>query len=146
MPKGKLFYVIGASGAGKDSLMNHARQQLAGSQPIVFAHRYITRPAEAGGENHISLFPAEFNNRKALGLFAMEWESHGQQYGIGIEIKTWLVSGINVVVNGSREYLSVVGERFPEMSVILIRLLAKVVLSGICIDKRSNNCNSKSKA
>jgi ribose 1,5-bisphosphokinase len=105
MPESRLYYVIGASGSGKDSLIGWARAQLAGHPGIVFAHRYITRPAAAGGENHIALTEAEFDARLAGGLFAMHWASHGLRYGIGKEINLWLAKGLTVVLNGSRAYL-----------------------------------------
>ena len=71
---GTLFYVVGASGAGKDSLLAYARAALGGGAPVFFAHRYITRPAEAGGENHVALSKAEFAQMQALDLFALSWE------------------------------------------------------------------------
>ena len=132
MSKGNLYYVVGPSGAGKDSLMHYARTQL-GSQsdvqgrPVLFAHRYITRPADAGGENHVCLTQVEFAQRKALGCFALDWESHGNGYGIGTEIRDWLAGGANVVVNGSREYLPLATRRFPELWVILITVSPEVL-------------------
>lgn len=131
MPSGTLFYVIGPSGAGKDSLMNVARQHFArhdaGGRPVLFAHRYITRPMDAGGENHVELSTTEFLNRRDLGLFALDWHSHKTYYGIGSEIITWLNAGANVVVNGSREYLPTATERFPDMRVVLIEVSADVL-------------------
>ncbi len=125
---GTLFYVIGPSGSGKDSLMNYAREALAGQQqPVLFAHRYITRPMDAGGENHICLTHPEFEQRKALNLFALDWGSHQNRYGIGIEIKAWLEAGANVVVNGSREYLPIASQRFPAMQVILIEVSPNIL-------------------
>lgn len=84
MAEGRLFYVIGPSGSGKDSLMRYARASLAGDPSVVFAHRYITRPMELHGENHVALTETEFDARLAAGLFAMHWESHGLRYGIGL--------------------------------------------------------------
>ncbi|MBN9486942.1 MAG: phosphonate metabolism protein/1,5-bisphosphokinase (PRPP-forming) PhnN [Alphaproteobacteria bacterium] len=107
MPSGRqgpLVYVMGPSGAGKDSVLNRARTLLASDAPVVFAHRYITRPAEAGGENHVALSPEEFALRRAHGLFAFDWQAHGNHYGIGREIHTWRQSGLTVVVSGSREH------------------------------------------
>jgi ribose 1,5-bisphosphokinase len=101
----QLFYVIGPSGSGKDSLMLAARQTLDGER-IAFAHRYITRPADAGGENFVSLSKAEFAVRDANGLLWLTWASHDLQYAIGREVLSWLQSGLTVIVNGSREYLS----------------------------------------
>jgi ribose 1,5-bisphosphokinase len=136
---GTLFYVIGPSGAGKDSLMTYAREQLAGQspeqqpgrssgqKPVLFAHRYITRPMDAGGENHVCLTVSEFLTRQTLGLFALHWQSHQNHYGIGAEIITWMNAGANVVVNGSREYLPTASERFPEMKVILIEVSPDVL-------------------
>lgn len=116
----KLFYIIGPSGAGKDSLIDYLRQHCKPEHRLVFAHRYITRKPNAGGENHVGLSEAEFQQRKASGLFAMDWYSHQIYYGIGIEIETWLDQGLNVVVNGSRSYLPSALARFKCLSPILI--------------------------
>ncbi|OGB24807.1 MAG: hypothetical protein A3I66_02575 [Burkholderiales bacterium RIFCSPLOWO2_02_FULL_57_36] len=92
-----LIYVVGASGSGKDSLMDYGRERLADVSGVLFAHRYITRRAHAGGENHVSLSLQEFTARNKAGLFAMHWNSHGHEYGVGIEINQWLAKGITVV-------------------------------------------------
>ena len=99
----KILYVIGASGAGKDSVMALFRQRC--NSNFQFIHRYITRPAFAGGENHIELSEAEFAQRCEQGLFAMNWRANSLNYGIGTELDLWLSQNTNVVLNGSREYL-----------------------------------------
>ncbi len=101
---GPLVYVMGPSGAGKDSVMNRARALLPAGAPVFFAHRYITRPAGAGGENHVALSEAEFALRRDHGLFAFDWEAHGNRYAIGCEIEAWRGLGLTVVVSGSREH------------------------------------------
>jgi ribose 1,5-bisphosphokinase len=116
----QLFYFIGASGAGKDSLMNYARTRIDGSRAVIFAHRYITRHPDHGGENHIYITPQEFQIRRDAGLFAMDWESHGQYYGIGREIDDWLGRGFHVVVNGSRQYLREAHQKYSRLKVILV--------------------------
>lgn len=113
--KARLFYVIGPSGAGKDSLLDYARRALSEDPGFCFAHRYITRPADAGGENHIALSQAEFQARQQARLFAMHWCSHELSYGIGIEINQWLAKGLHVVVNGSRHYLERAQVDYPEL-------------------------------
>jgi ribose 1,5-bisphosphokinase len=122
MKQGTLFYLIGPSGAGKDALLAYARDQLAGSSPVLFSHRYITRPSQAGGENHIALSPVEFDQRQQLGLFALSWQSHQYKYGIGVEIEIWMQLGAAVVVNGSREYLPQASQRYPHMQVIKLEV------------------------
>jgi len=125
---GRLFYVVGASGAGKDSLLNYARQQLKNVPTIAFAHRYITRPASTDGENHVALSDEEFMVRVRNGMIVMHWQSHGNHYGIGSEINSWLAGGIDVVVNGSREYLPTATKLFPEIRPVLIAVSEKVLL------------------
>ncbi len=98
-----IIYVMGPSGAGKDTLLRYARARLDGT-PVAFAHRYITRLPVPNDENHVALTPAEFALRKTRGLFAMHWEAHGLSYGIGIEIETWRRAGLIVVVSGSRAH------------------------------------------
>jgi phosphonate metabolism protein PhnN/1,5-bisphosphokinase (PRPP-forming) len=55
---GRLIWLMGPSGSGKDSLLSALRQR-EHSQLLV-AHRYITRAANAGSENHIALSEQEF--------------------------------------------------------------------------------------
>jgi ribose 1,5-bisphosphokinase len=141
----ELFYVIGPSGAGKDSLLTYARQRLGSNTAVAFAHRYITRPADAGGENHVSLSRDEFICRIQMGCFAMQWHSHNTWYGIGIEINQWLEMGLKVVVNGSRAYLENALQKYPKLIPVMIsassetlrqRLLARGRESSEAIEKR----------
>ncbi|WP_010323927.1 phosphonate metabolism protein/1,5-bisphosphokinase (PRPP-forming) PhnN [Marinobacterium stanieri] len=120
MIRGTLFYLVGASGSGKDSLLEGCRRQLPAQLRCCVAHRYITRAADVGGENHIHLSEAEFHLREELGLFAMNWYSHGYHYAIGNEIDTWLDSGVNVLVNGSREYLPHAMTMYDELVPVLV--------------------------
>ena len=116
----RIFYVIGSSGAGKDSLIDFVRENMPNGAPILFAHRYITRSADAGGENHVALSKKEFQLRKKADCFAMNWHSHDTDYGIGVEIDTWQQQGFNVIVNGSREYLPIAAEKYQNLVPVLI--------------------------
>ncbi|WP_045222972.1 phosphonate metabolism protein/1,5-bisphosphokinase (PRPP-forming) PhnN [Desulfonatronum thioautotrophicum] len=120
MASGRLIYVVGPSGSGKDTLLDYARQRLDGAGRVAFAHRYITRPADAGGENHIALTDKEFAMRCRAGLFAMNWHSHAMDYGVGIEIDCWLAKGVSAVVNGSRAYLPQARKSHPDLRLIWI--------------------------
>jgi ribose 1,5-bisphosphokinase len=123
----RLIYVVGASGAGKDSVMAYARARLDSGSPVAFAHRYITRPADAGGENHVALSRAEFELRRTRGCFLLDWESHGHCYGIGMETAYWLAAGIVVVANGSRAYLSEARKRVGALQPVEIRARDEVL-------------------
>ena len=123
-----LYYIIGGSGAGKDSLINYIRGHLPATAPIKIVQRYITRPADAGGENHISLSENQFLKMEELGCFSMNWFSHNTHYGIGTETKNWMYAGYNVIVNGSRGYLQDAIKIFPNIVPVLISV-DPVVLS-----------------
>jgi ribose 1,5-bisphosphokinase len=120
-----LVYVMGPSGAGKDSVMNLARGMLAPDAPVAFAHRYITRPAESGGENHVALTQAEFALRRAHRLFAFHWKAHGNHYGIGREIHGWRNAGLTVVISGSREHFLKLGGIDDDTHPVLITASAQ---------------------
>lgn len=127
----QLYYVIGASGSGKDSVMNFARTKLNGTRSILFAHRYITRAPDAKTENHIYLTNHEFRTRLKANLFAMSWKSHNQYYGIGKEINYWMYQGFTVVVNGSREYLHEAMEKYKRLKPVLIETTPEVLLKRL---------------
>jgi ribose 1,5-bisphosphokinase len=128
MSAGRIVYIMGPSGAGKDSLIAFARQRI-GDQ-VLFAHRYITRPS-GGGEDHVELTRAEFRRRAALGLFALDWESHGLCYGIGLEIDAWMARGGVTVVNGSRNHLQAALQRYPDMAVVHVHAAPDVLAARL---------------
>src|SRR3954469_5226185 len=99
--EGRLFFVVGPSGSGKDTLLNGAKAALASDRRVVFAPRVITRPA-GGNEDHLPCDPQEFDRRVDTGDFLIHWSAHGLKYGIPIHLADHLASGQHVVVNGSR--------------------------------------------
>ena len=118
---GRLIYLMGPSGSGKDSLLNAARERL-GARNCVIARRVITRSAEAVGEDAIGVSPAEFDQQEAAGAFALSWRANGLAYGIPRQIDDWLAAGQDVLVNGSRGYLPEARERYPELLAILLQV------------------------
>ena len=120
---GRLVYVIGPSGAGKDSIIAYARGRLGATEAApVFARRHITRPAGSGGEDHIPIAPEEFARASAAGRFALHWRGNGHGYGIGGEIDDWLAGGRHVVVNGSRAHLDAAAGRYAALLPVLIEI------------------------
>lgn len=99
-----LFYLMGPSGSGKDSIIQGVRQRM-GDGALLVAHRYITRHWKAGGENHVELNEQEFEHRVRSGLLCLHWQANGCRYGVGAEVTHWLDRGFAVLVNGSREHL-----------------------------------------
>lgn len=124
--QGRLIAVMGPSGAGKDALIAYARAKSDPAQVIV-AHRYITRPPDAGGENHVALSAAEFAARRAAGLFALAWESHGLAYGVGVEIDLWIARGFTVLANIARAAWEDAVRRYPALVGVLVTATPQVL-------------------
>ncbi len=125
----RLVYVMGPSGAGKDSLLAAARPLLRGL-PVAFVRRYITRPA-ATGEWHIPASPKRFAELERSGALALVWHSHGLSYGVPASADLALSSGITLVVNGSREALARAFERFPSLVPVLVEARLDVLRSRL---------------
>ena len=119
---GRLFYLVGPSGSGKDTLLNCLKQHSYSVRQPLVAHRYITRAVTTDGENHIELSDAGFERRRADGLFLFDWESHGYRYAVGVEVVDWLARGFHVIMNGSREYLPKAREIRPDLEVVWLRV------------------------
>ncbi|UUJ41837.1 phosphonate metabolism protein/1,5-bisphosphokinase (PRPP-forming) PhnN [Pseudomonas extremaustralis] len=116
---GRLIYLIGPSGSGKDSLLDAARQSLA-ERGCRIVRRVITRSAEAVGEAAHGVSPEQFAAMDANGAFALSWHANGLSYGIPREIDDWLAAGDDVLVNGSRAHLAQTCERYPTLLVLLL--------------------------
>lgn len=114
---GRVYAVVGPSGAGKDTLIAEAR---AARRDLHIVRRAITRPAEPGGEPFESLTAGEFAQRAARGAFALSWEAHGLHYGIPVSALQAVAEGRDVVFNGSRAMLAEAWEVFPNLTVILV--------------------------
>jgi ribose 1,5-bisphosphokinase len=92
--------------------MDAARQVLADDSRFRFVRREITRPADAGGEDHLPIDAAEFARRRAAGAYALAWEAHGMGYGIPADIEADLRRGRVVVANVSRAVIAKAASRF----------------------------------
>lgn len=116
---GRLIYLIGPSGSGKDSLLDAAREPLA-HQGCRMVRRVITRSAEAVGEAAQAVSVEEFATLQADGALALSWQANGLHYGIPKKIDEWLEAGLDVLVNGSRGHLPQARQRYPGLLALLL--------------------------
>jgi ribose 1,5-bisphosphokinase len=123
----RLIYVVGPSGAGKDSLLHWLRSQLPSSSPVHWARRTITRAPDAGGENHESVNLDEFKKILAHQEFAMHWQANDLHYGIRHEEMEPLSRMQWVFVNGSRANLEKASQQYPGMVILHITASAEVL-------------------
>lgn len=129
MTKGTIFVVVGPSGAGKDSVIDHARRQLAGDKTYSFVKRYITRPREAGGEDHQPVDHAAFSELAAAGKLALHWQAHGLFYGIPAQTLADLEAGRVLIANGSRAALPAFREVYGDALKVVLVTAPKTVLA-----------------
>ena len=129
--------VVGPSGAGKDTLIDAARARLAGDGRFLFVRRCITRPPEAGGEDHQPTSLEEFERTRNAGGFALWWAAHGLLYGIPREIDVALCRGRVVIANLSRAVLAEAAMRWPTR-VLLITAPADVLAARLAARGRED--------
>lgn len=120
---GRLVLIVGPSGAGKDTLIDAAREALQGDPRIVFARRVVTRPPSPH-EDHDSLDEDAFEAARAG--FALAWEAHGLRYGVPAAIDDQVRSGRVVVVNASRTVVALARERYAQARIVLVDAPAEV--------------------
>jgi len=132
---GKLIYLMGPSGSGKDSLLQLASDDLLANGCRI-ARRVITRSAESVGEDALGVTAEAFARMVEEGAFALHWQANGLSYGIPRQIDDWLASGLNVLVNGSREYLSVARQRYPDLLAVLLVVQPAVLRQRLLARKR----------
>lgn len=117
----RLIYVIGPSGAGKDSLMRWLRERSAGQPAFKWARRTVTRLAHDSSSDDISVDVEGFEKTELAGGFALQWQANGLRYGIRHEELVPLLTRRHwVFINGSRSYLQTCALRFPGMTVLHI--------------------------
>lgn len=134
---GRLIYLMGPSGAGKDSLIEASRESLhrLGCDVV---RRVITRSAESVGEEAIGVSQAQFEGLRQQGGFALHWRANGLEYGIPSQIDEWLALGRNVLVNGSREHLADARQRYPTLLPILLTVKSEVLRDRLVRRGREN--------
>jgi ribose 1,5-bisphosphokinase len=116
--QGRLIYLVGPSGAGKDSLLRWTRQKLQYQHDLLFARRVITRERREDDEEHEPMSEPAFTALAQQGGLAMAWQANSHRYGVRREIDDALQRGMTVLVNGSRAHLALARERYPHLEVV----------------------------
>lgn len=125
---GRVFAVVGPSGAGKDTLIAAARD----ARPdLVIVRRVITRPESAGGEDFEGISEADFLTRRAAGEFALDWKAHGLRYGIPAAALARADAGQDVIFNGSRAALERALAVLPDLRVIRVSAPSTVLVDRL---------------
>jgi ribose 1,5-bisphosphokinase len=132
---GRIFAVVGPSGAGKDTLIEAARR----ARPdLHVVRRVITRPEVPGGEPFEGVTPEAFEARRAAGDFVLDWEAHGLRYGIPASVERAMGEGRDVIFNGSRAMLGAAWEAFPGLTVIHVTASVPVLAERLAARGRES--------
>jgi ribose 1,5-bisphosphokinase len=118
--QGTMIAVVGPSGAGKDSLIDFARQRLADNDRIGFVRRFITRDADAGSEDHHAVSVQQFEEMRQAGKFAVHWGAHDLHYGIPADTLDQLATGRTLIANGSRAAIPDFLKAYPKLLVVTV--------------------------
>ena len=137
---GRLVLVVGPSGAGKDTLIDGARQACAGDSTVAFPRRVITRPASVF-EDHDTMNRDAFGQAIASGTFALWWEAHANRYGIPLAIEDDIRSGRTVVCNVSRAIVDAARGRYANVAVVLITAPQRILQVRLASRERGSDGN-----
>jgi ribose 1,5-bisphosphokinase len=116
---GWLILVVGPSGAGKDTLLAHAREGCRADPNIVFPRRMVTRPASSA-EDHATVSAEAFEAMAAAGGFALWWRAHELNYGVPRSIDDDIRAGRTIVCNVSRTIIAPARARYARVAAVLI--------------------------
>ena len=119
----RLIYVVGPSGAGKDSLLAWLRKQTPLAAPVHWSRRTINRRRSDGpdAEDHESVDAGGFEQLVLDTEFAMHWEANTHRYGIRkSELRGLRDPAACVMVNGSRAHLPRAASDYPGLTVLHI--------------------------
>ncbi len=122
---GRVVLVVGPSGAGKDSLLDGARTELAGDRRFVFPDRIISRPPHVS-EAHLAVTAEAFSDAARAGAYALMWRAHDLSYGLPVSIDDDVRGGRTVVANTSRRIIGDARARYAEVRVVLIDAPAEI--------------------
>ncbi len=125
--------MVGPSGVGKDTLIDHCRRHLTKDSSFVFPRRSITRD-DTAAEDHDVLSEEAFDAQVEGGAFALHWGAHGLRYGIPAGIAADLAAGRTVVVNVSRTVVDDARKRFQPT--IVVSLVAPAAVLAERLRKR----------
>jgi len=135
---GRLVLVVGPSGAGKDTLIAHAREACLDDTAVVFPIRVVTRPPSVF-ENNEFMPQSAFQQAAANGAFAIWWNAHGHMYGIPLTVDFDIEAGRTVVCNVSRSVVEALRERYANVVTVLVTAPQKVLETRLAARDRGSD-------
>lgn len=123
----RLLYVVGPSGAGKDSVIGWLMSQPTLPFVLHWAVRDVTRQDHASSQRDRAISAVAFANLQARQAYALCWQANGLNYGVRHEEMLPLAEGRGLLVNGSRRHLPTAAARYPGLTVLHITADAQIL-------------------
>lgn len=136
--KGRLIIVVGASGAGKDSVIKAAQAHFNTSARVEFVRRIITRDCDPSAEVHESVSEEQFKLQQARGDFAVWWRANGLYYGLPAAMHNEIDNGRLLVANGSRAALDDIRACFTRLTTVHITASEEMLAQRLARRSREN--------
>lgn len=124
MTTGRLVAVVGASGVGKDSVIEGIVRTAPEFRRV---RRTITRARDAVGEEHEAVTAEGFDDAVRNGAFCLHWSAHGHRYGIPASVLDDVLGGKQYIANFSRNALVAAMRLFPSMTLLNITAAPKTL-------------------
>lgn len=127
---GALVLVVGPSGAGKDTLINRARERLSDEDRVVFPQRIVTRPPDAT-EASRAVDAAELELLVRAGATALAWQAHGLGYAVPAALDEDIANGRVAVVNVSRQIVPDALAKYARVTVVFVTAPREILAERI---------------
>lgn len=132
---GRLIIVVGASGAGKDTVLKSAQKHFEANPRVAFVRRVITRECDPKAEVHDSVSEQEFLTQQARGEFCVSWQANGLYYGLPATVHRGIEQGQLMVANGSRAAIDDIRSKFPQLTTV--HITASIDILAMRLERRS---------
>ena len=123
----RLVYVVGPSGAGKDSVLGWLLSQPSLKSVVHWATRDVTREGHESSQRDRAVSPQVFACLKAQGAYALWWQANGLSYGVRHEAMVPFERGQWLLLNGSRRHLPAALAQYPGLTVLHITADAELL-------------------
>lgn len=136
---GRLIVVVGASGAGKDSILKGAANYYHDNPRVEFVRRVITRECDPETEVHDSVTEEQFIVRQKHGDFSVWWQANGLYYGIPAEVLEKISLGQLIIANGSRAAIEDIRSTFKQLTIVHIAVTEEVLAGRLASRSRESD-------
>jgi len=137
---GGFVFIVGPSGAGKDTLLGLAKSELSQDGRFLFPRRLVTRSSSVW-EDHDTMTEEEFETGHANRRFTLSWRAHGHGYALPRSCLAAARAGHLVVCNISRTLVEDARRCLPNVAVVEVTAPRAILAARLAQRNRSDDAN-----